>query len=73
MIIFHTFTPAPVLLPSLLISTSLSAGVFGLAIIYAELKNSVIMKKIRATPLPRWKVVSEIIAFNTLVSLLASC
>ncbi|MCE8159050.1 MAG: ABC transporter permease [Candidatus Moeniiplasma glomeromycotorum] len=60
------------LLPNFLISTALSNGVFGLAITYADLKSSMIMKKIRATPLPQWKVVGGVIIFNTLLSLLAS-
>ena len=70
--IFKTFTPVQTLLPNFLISAALSNGVFGLAITYADLKNSVIMKKIRATPLPQWKVVGGVITFNTLLSLLAS-
>jgi len=70
--IFKTFTPAQTLLPNFLISVAISNGVFGLAITYSDLKNSIIMKKIRATPLPQWKVVGGIITFNTLLSLLAS-
>ena len=73
MMIFQTFTPASTLLPNLLVSSALSNGVFGLAIIYSELRNSVIMKKIRATPLPQWKVVGGIISFNVFISLLANC
>ena len=68
--IFKNFTSVQALLPNFLISTALGNGVFGLAITYSDLKNSVIMKKIRTTPLPQWKVVGGIITFNTLISLL---
>ncbi|KLL01660.1 MAG: integral membrane protein [Mycoplasmataceae bacterium RC_NB112A] len=70
LLIFKNFTSVNALLPNFLVSTALSNGVFGLAITYYDLKNSVIMKKIRATPLPQWKVVGGIITFNTLISLL---
>lgn len=70
LLIFKNFTSVDSLLPNFLVSTALSNAVFGLAITYTDLKNSVIMKKIRATPLPQWKVVGGIITFNTLISLL---
>jgi ABC-2 type transport system permease protein len=70
LLIFKNFTSVPSLLPNFLVSTAISNGVFGLAITYSDLKNSVIMKKIRATPLPQWKVVGGIITFNTLLSFL---
>lgn len=65
---FRSFVPLQSLLPMILIATSFRNGIFGLGIAYADIKNSVIIKKIRTLPLPRWKVILGIISFNFFIT-----
>ena len=53
LLLFQLFIPLQSYLPMLLISTTLGSGIFGLGITYADIKNSVIIKKIRTLPLPK--------------------
>ena len=53
LLLFRLFIPLQTYLPMLLISTTLGSGIFGLGITYADIKNSVIIKKIRTLPLPK--------------------
>jgi ABC-2 type transport system permease protein len=73
LLLFQLFIPLQSYLPMLLISTTLGSGIFGLGITYADIKNSVIIKKIRTLPLPKWKVVSGIISFNFFITCLTNC
>jgi len=72
LLVFRSFTPLQSILPTILISSSLSNGIFGLGITYADIRNSVIMKKIRTLPLPKWKVILGIISFNFFIICLSS-
>ncbi|MCE8169345.1 MAG: ABC transporter permease [Candidatus Moeniiplasma glomeromycotorum] len=72
LLLFRLFIPLQSYLPLLLISTTLGSGIFGLGITYADIKNSVIIKKIRVLPIPKWKVVSGIISFNFFITCLTN-
>lgn len=72
LLVFRSFIPLQAILPMMLISNSLGSGIFGLGITYADIRNSVIIKKIRTLPLPKWKVVSGIISFNFFISCLSN-
>lgn len=71
--LFRLLIPLQSYLPMLLISTTLGSGIFGLSITYADIRNSVIIKKIRTLPLSKWKVVGGIISFNFFITCLTCC
>jgi len=68
----NTNNPAQVLLPGIIMSSSPVLGIVTLAMTYSDFKQSIIIKRIGATPLRSWEFIVSILIFHVILIFVGS-